>query len=241
MARLKMSKFLKRIEVTLSMRALFVAAVFVAFAVPVLAQQKPTAPASKQGIGRAAHADELKAWSISILPDGRGLPVGKGTAKKGEELFVEKCAACHGEFGEGVGRWPVLAGGTGSLKNDRPEKTVGSFWPSSTTLFDYLRRAMPYGNAQSLESDELYALSAYILHMSDVIKDPAFEVNEKNFALIKMPNGGGFYDDDREIAEKHFWKKSVCMTNCKPEAPKVTGRAMVLDVTPDSKTAPRVE
>jgi S-disulfanyl-L-cysteine oxidoreductase SoxD len=205
-----------------------------------LAQQNTLAP-KPLNLGRPAHAQELKAWDISILPDGRGLPVGKGTAKKGEDIFVEKCAACHGEFGEGVGRWPVLAGGNGSLKNDRPEKTVGSFWPASTTLFDYLRRAMPYGNAQSLEADELYALSAYILHMGDVIKDAGFEVNETNFAAIPMPNGGGFYDDDREVAEKAFWRKDVCMKDCKKEPPKVTGRAMVLDVTPDSKTAPRVE
>jgi S-disulfanyl-L-cysteine oxidoreductase SoxD len=214
-----------------------VAAFAAALSTTASAQQPP----KPLGIGRPAHADELKAWDISILPDGRGLPVGKGTAKKGEELFVEKCAACHGEFGEGVGRWPALAGGNGSLKNDRPEKTVASFWPAPTTLFDYLRRAMPYGNAQTLEADELYALSAYILHMGDVIKDPEFEVNEKNFAGIKMPNGGGFFDDDREVAEKAFWRKTVCMKDCRKEPPKVTGRAMVLDVTPDSKTAPRVE
>ncbi len=207
---------------------------------PAFAQQK-SPDAKSFNLGRAAHADELKAWDISILPDGRGLPVGKGTAKKGEDIFVEKCAACHGEFGEGVGRWPALAGGNGSLKNDRPEKTVASFWPAPTTLFDYLRRAMPYGNAQSLEADELYALSAYILHMGDVIKDVDLEVNEKTFAAIKMPNGGGFFDDDREVAEKAFWRKTVCMKDCKKEPAKVTGRAMVLDVTPDSKTAPRVE
>jgi S-disulfanyl-L-cysteine oxidoreductase SoxD len=192
-----------------------------------LAQQNTLAP-KPLNLGRPAHAQELKAWDISILPDGRGLPVGKGTARKGEDIFVEKCGACHGEFGEGVGRWPVLAGGNGSLKNDRPEKTVGSFWPA-------------YGNAQSLEADELYALSAYILHMGDVIKDASFELNETNFAAIPMPNGGGFYDDDREVAEKAFWRKDVCMKDCKKEQPKVTGRAMVLDVTPDSKTAPRVE
>jgi S-disulfanyl-L-cysteine oxidoreductase SoxD len=208
--------------------------------------QKSARPAKvdapkKLGIGRAALPEEIKAWDISVLPDGRGLPVGRGTAKQGEQIFIEKCAACHGEFAEGVGRWPVLAGGTGTLKNDRPEKTVGSFWPAPTTLFDYVRRAMPYGNAQSLEADEIYALSAYILHMSDVIKDTDFELNEKNFAGIKLPNSGNFYDDDRETSERHFWNRQVCMTNCRKDAPGVTGRAMVLDVTPDSKTAPRVE
>jgi S-disulfanyl-L-cysteine oxidoreductase SoxD len=216
------------------------AALIVGGAATAQQQAKPEAQ-KRLGIGRVALPEEIKAWDISVMPDGRGLPVGRGTAKQGEQIFIEKCAACHGEFAEGVGRWPVLAGGTGTLKNDRPEKTVGSFWPATSTLFDYVRRAMPYGNAQSLEADEIYALSAYILHMSDVIKDPDMELNEKNFAGIKLPNSGNFYDDDREKTERHFWKKEVCMTNCRKDSPSVTGRAMVLDVTPDSKTAPRVE
>ena len=207
-----------------------------ALASPALAD-----PPKPLGLGRPAQPAELKAWDISVLPDGRGLPVGKGNAKRGEELFVEKCAACHGEFGEGVGRWPVLAGGMGTLKADRPDKTVGSFWPAPTTLFDYIRRAMPYGNAQSLEADEIYSLTAYVLQMSDVIRDPEQEVSDRTLAQIKMPNAGGFFDDDRETSEKHFWRAEVCMKNCGSEPAKVTGRAMVLDVTPDSKTAPRVE
>jgi hypothetical protein len=205
------------------------------------AQNRPAAPLKKFNLGRAALPEEIRAWNIDVLPDGRGLPVGKGTAKQGEKIFVEKCVACHGDFGEGVGRWPALAGGVGSLKNDRPEKTVGSFWPVATTLFDYLYRAMPYGNAQSLAPDEVYGLSAYLLQMSDVIKDDNFEVNERNLAQIRMPNASGFYDDDRETAEKHFWKREPCMTNCRKEPAKVTGRAMMLDVTPDTKAAPRVE
>jgi S-disulfanyl-L-cysteine oxidoreductase SoxD len=225
-----------------SVKAILVVALLISGGA-IAQQQKPVkADAPKPlGIGRQALPEEIKAWDISVLPDGRGLPVGKGNAKQGEQIFIEKCAACHGEFAEGVGRWPVLAGGTGTLKNDRPEKTVGSFWPATSTLFDYVRRAMPYGNAQSLEADEIYALSAYILHMSDVIKDTDMELNEKNFASIKMPNSGNFYDDDRDKTERHFWKKEVCMTNCRKDSPSVTGRAMVLDVTPDSKTAPRVE
>ncbi len=206
------------------------------FATPALAD-----PPKPLGLGRPALPAELKAWDISVLPDGRGLPPGKGNARRGEEIFIEKCAACHGEFGEGVGRWPVLAGGMGSLKADRPDKTVGSFWPVPTTLFDYIRRAMPYGNAQSLEPDELYALTAYVLHMSDVIRDPDQELTEKTLPLVTMPNAGGFFDDDRETSERHFWRRDVCMKECRSEPPKVTGRAMVLDVTPDSKTAPRVE
>lgn len=193
------------------------------------------------GLGRAALPEEVKAWDIDVLPDGRGLPVGKGNAKDGEALYITNCAACHGEFGEGVGRWPVLAGGIGTLKNDRPEKTIGSFWPATSTLFDYINRAMPYGNAQSLTPDEVYAISAYILHMNDVIKDPEKELNQSNFAQVQLPNAGGFYDDDREVAEKHFWNREICMKDCAKEPAKVTGRASVLDVTPDSASRPRVE
>jgi cytochrome c len=210
-------------------------------------QQQPAAakPAASQpvklGLGREALPAEVKAWDIDVLPDGRGLPVGKGTAKAGEELYITQCAACHGEFGEGVGRWPVLAGGIGSLKHDRPDKTIGSFWPYASTLFDYIYRAMPFGNAQSLQPDEVYAIAAYILHMNDVIKDPEFEVNERNFAQIKLPNAGGFYEDDRETTERRFWNRQVCMANCRKDEPKVTGRAMMLDVTPESAARPRVE
>ena len=112
------------------------------------------------GIGREARPEEIAGWDISIRPDGKGLPPGKGTARAGEELFIEKCAACHGEFGESAGRWPVLAGGAGTLSSHDPVKTVGSYWPYTTTLIDYIRRAMPFGNAQSLSGDELYAIVA---------------------------------------------------------------------------------
>ncbi len=199
------------------------------------------ASAKKLGLGREATAAEIAAWDIDVRPDGHGLPPGKGTVKQGEELFIALCAACHGDFGEGRDRWPVLAGGHGTLKNDRPDKTIGSFWPHQSTVFDYIKRAMPFGNAQSLSNDEIYALTAYVLHLNDVIKDANFELNDKNFLSIRMPNADGFYDDDRETAEKHFWNRKVCMKDCLKTEPKVTGRAQVLDVTPDNKTAPRVD
>ncbi|MGM4963596.1 c-type cytochrome [Tardiphaga sp. 1201_B9_N1_1] len=197
-------------------------------------------PAAKLGLGRAATAEEIAAWDTDVRPDGRGLPVGKGTVKQGDDLFQEKCASCHGEFGQGVGRWPVLAGGAGTLKADRPDKTVGSFWPDLSTVFDYIKRAMPYGNAQSLTNDEVYALTAYILSMNDIVKDETFELNEKNFTSIKMPNAAAFFEDDRETSEKQFWNKNPCMKDCRP-APKVIGRAMAIDVTPDGKSGPKVE
>lgn len=192
------------------------------------------------GLGRPALPEEIKAWDLDVRADGKGLPAGKGTVKQGDEIFQVQCASCHGEFGEGVGRWPVLAGGLGTLKADRPDKTVGSFWPDLSTVFDYIKRAMPYGNAQSLSNDEVYALTAYLLSMNDIVKDQNFELNEKNFTSIKMPNAKAFYDDDREVAEKSFWGRQPCMKNCR-SVPKVTGRAVSVDVTPDSKAGPKVD
>ncbi len=193
----------------------------------------------KLGIGTALLPEQLNAWDIDVRADGQGLPIGKGTAIQGEAHYQEKCAACHGEFGEGKDRWPVLAGGQGSLTSDRPEKTIGSFWPHASTAFDYIRRAMPFGNGQSLTPDETYAIVAYLLNMNDVIKDD-FELNEKTLPKIILPNANAFYEDDREKTEAEFWKKNPCMKDCKPPA-KVTKRAAIIDVTPDSKTAPRVE
>jgi S-disulfanyl-L-cysteine oxidoreductase SoxD len=92
------------------------------------------------------------------------------------------------------------------------------------TVFDYVRRAMPFGNAQSLSADETYALTAYLLFLNDIVKDESFELNERNFTSVKLPNAGAFFDDDREKSEKHFWRKDVCMKNCKVEA-KISGRA----------------
>lgn len=204
----------------------------VAMTVPVVA--------GKLNLGREATSEEIATWDIDVRPDGQGLPKGKGTAEQGEQTFLEKCATCHGDFGEGKDRWPVLSGGHGTLKADRPEKTVGSFWPYASTTFDYIRRTMPFGDAQSLTADEVYALTAFLLNMNEIIKDPKFELNEKTFMSIKMPNVGEFFDDDREASEKHFWKKNVCMKDCKPKV-EVTGRAQMLDVTPDSRSGPKVD
>ena len=193
------------------------------------------------GIGRIATTDEIAGWDIDIRPDGQGLPFGKGTVKAGEPLYMERCAACHGEFGESAGRWPILSGGNGTLGGQDPIKSIGSYWPYASTVMDYIRRSMPFGNAQSLSNDELYAITAYVLFLNDIIKDENFELNDKNFTTIKLPNQPNFYDDDREITEKSFWKKNPCMTNCAPGEAKVTGRARVLDVTPEAGKGPKVE
>jgi cytochrome c len=194
----------------------------------------------KLGLGRPALPEEIAAWDTDVRPDGRGLPVGRGTVKQGDEIFQERCASCHGEFGQGAGRWPALAGGQGTLKADRPDKTIGSFWPDLSTVYDYIKRAMPYGNARSLIDDETYALVAYLLSLNDIVKDDNFELSDKNFTSIKMPNAAAFFDDDRETSEKKFWTKDPCMSNCR-DTPKITGRAISIDVTPDGKSGPKVD
>lgn len=208
---------------------------------PALSQAKkdPKAAPKKLALGRAALPQEVKAWNIDIRPDGQGLPAGKGSVKQGEKLFIEQCASCHGDFGEGKDRWPVLAGGFGTLKSQGPEKTIGSYWPYLSTVYDYIYRAMPFGNAQSLTPDQVYAITAYLLFMNEVVEDD-FVLSDKNFAKVKLPNQKNFYMDDRQKVEKHFWNKTPCMKDCKKEV-KVTGRARVLDVTPDTKTAPKVD
>ena len=213
----------------------------VALALALLAVVTP-AGAGRLGIGRAATPEEIKGWDIDVRPDGQGLPAGKGTAALGESLFQERCASCHGEFGEGAGRWPELAGGAGSLKSEHPVKTVGSYWPYASTVFDFVRRAMPFGAAQTLTPDETYSLTAYLLYLNDVLKDQDAELNERNLATIRMPNEGGFFMDDREKAEKEFWTAKPCMKDCLPAEAKITSRARVLDVTPDkAKDAPSVQ
>ncbi len=198
------------------------------------------ASAQKLGMGREALSEEITGWDVDVRPDGKGLPPGQGTAAQGEDIFQSQCASCHGEFGEGRDRWPVLAGGIGTLKHDRPEKTIGSYWPYASTVFDYIKRAMPFGNAQSLSNDELYAVTAYVLHLNDIIPDLKFELSRETLPAIKMPNAGQFYDDDREVAEKQFWKRKPCMKNCKKETV-VLNRAQTLAVTPDIKTGPKVD
>ncbi len=185
------------------------------------------------GLGRVATSDEIAAWDIDVRPDGLGLPKGSGTVMAGEELFAEKCAVCHGDFGEGVDRWPVLAGGHDTLTEERPEKTIGSYWPYLSTVYDYVRRAMPFGDARSLSDDDVYAITAYLLYLNDLVDDEEFELSDKNFLDIRLPNEQNFIPDDR-TEEAHYAKKSEpCMSDCTANAVSVTMRARILDVTPE--------
>lgn len=211
------------------------------FGLLALAFASVTMPAlaGKVGLGRTALPEEIAAWDTDVRPDGAGLPAGKGSVKDGEQLYLQQCASCHGEFGEGAGRWPVLVGGQNSLKGEAPEKTIGSFWPFASTTFDYIKRAMPYGNARSLSDDDVYAITAFLLNQNGLVKDD-FVLSKENFSKIKLPNEQAFYDDDREQTERHFWKADPCMKACKGDV-KVTGRARMIDVTPEDGKAMKVE
>jgi len=141
-------------------------------------------------LGRPATAQEVAAWDISIPPSGAGLPAGRGTAKQGETVYVAQCQACHGAKGAGKPA-DQLVGGVGSLATAKAVRTVGSFWPYATTLFDYTRRAMPTTKPQSLTNDEVYAVTAYLLFLNGIIAEDA-ELNAQTLPQVKMPNRDGF-------------------------------------------------
>ena len=184
------------------------------------------------GLGRPATYNEVSSWDIDIRPDGKGLPVGSGSVIIGEELYTDNCASCHGDFGEGIDRWPELAGGFDTLDSEDPVKTVGSYWPYLSTVWDYVHRAMPFGNAQSLSNDEVYSITAYIMYLNDLV-DEDFELSNLNFEEVRLPNEQNFYQDNREDLENVIYSKR-CMKDCKKEAI-ITKRAVVLDVTKEEE------
>ncbi len=211
-------------------------AVLFALATSANAQTKKDT-ARNYGIGRAISAEQIAGWDIDVRPDGQGAPPGRGSVKDGEKVYLDKCAACHGEFGESAGRWPQIAQGKGTLASHDPVKTVGSYFPYLSSVFDYIRRAMPFGDAESLSNDELYAVTAYVLSLNDIV-DEKFVLSKDTWGNVKMPNQGGFYDDDREKTEKVFWKPNPCMRDCRGPV-KITGHAQAVDVTPDEKLQKR--
>ena len=188
-------------------------------------------------LGREALPEEVAAWDIDIRPDGTGLPVGQGSVGDGEGIYEELCATCHGDFGEGRDRWPVLAGGHGTLTEERPEKTIGSYWPYLSTIFDYVRRAMPFGDAQSLSDDEVYAITAYLLYLNDVVTDEEFVLSHGNFNGTRLPNETGFIGDDRGGESHVALNSEPCVSDCLPGEAQVVMRARILDVTPDSEAS----
>lgn len=156
----------------------------------LLSHTRENQPFSGPNLGQEVKPEEIAAWDITIPPDGTGLPSGSGTAAEGEAVYNAKCAACHGVQGI-KGPADPLVGGIGTLASKKPVKTVGSYWPYATTLFDYIRRAMPYSAPESLSSDEVYALSAYLLFLNGII-DPEMQIDAKTLPQVKMPNRDGF-------------------------------------------------
>lgn len=166
-----------------------------------------TSNAADKGLGRIVTDAELAAWNIDVFPDGTGLPPGEGSVEKGKAIYANSCLSCHGAKLEG-GLGPALTGGAGSLATAKPQKTVGSYWPYSSTLFDYIRRAMPFQAPQSLSNEDVYSVSGYILHMNGLMAPDAI-VNAKTLIAVKMPNRNGFYVDNRPDA-----KNPRCMQHC---------------------------
>jgi mono/diheme cytochrome c family protein len=149
----------------------------------------------RYGFGQPATEADIKAWDIEVAPDGVGLPHGRGTVQQGATLYAAKCAACHGPTGT-EGPKDRLVGGQGSLATEHPIKTIGSYWPYATTLYDYIHRAMPFTAPQSLTPDEVYALVAWLLHQNDIIPKDAV-MDAQTLPVIRMPNRDGFIADPR--------------------------------------------
>jgi cytochrome c len=169
----------------------------------LLAAAFGTLPAHAQlptyGLGRAPSADEIKAWDLTIPSDGRGLPAGSGTAPLGESVYVRRCAACHGKDGEEPKYNPAytrLVGGRGTLATDKPVLTIGSFWQHATTLWSYIRRTQPFDEPGVLTTDEVYAVTAYLLHRNGIIGETDV-LDAKTLPLVTMPNRDGFVPDSR--------------------------------------------
>tara|TARA_B100000579_G_scaffold102240_1_gene81385 strand:+ start:590 stop:1234 length:645 start_codon:yes stop_codon:yes gene_type:complete len=186
----------------------------------------------KFNLGKVASKKEVAGWNIDVRPDGMGAPKGSGNAIKGEEIYAEACASCHGDFGEGIDRWPELVGGENTLDTHDPVKTTGSYWPYASTIYDYIYRAMPFGAAQSLSHDETYQIVAYLLYMNEIIEED-FTLSDKNIGKIKMPNRNGFLLPDPR-PDISVINGNPCMKNCVVPT-KVIGKARDIDVTPEDE------
>jgi len=158
-----------------------------------------TAAAVAQGpsLGQAISASDIAAWDLTVMPDGTGLPSGRGTPEQGAAVFAQKCAACHGENGKG-GISSALVSDRRRTSIDGAEKTIPNFWPYATTLFDYIRRAMPWQLPRSLSDDEAYALTAFLLAQNKLI-GPSEAMDAKSLPKVRMPNEGGFIDRFPEL------------------------------------------
>ena len=155
----------------------------------MLALGAAPALAGGPGLGQPVNEADIRAWDISILPDGTGLPPGSGSATQGAPLFAERCASCHGEGGKGATSGAVVGGPP--IKSIDSVKTVANFWGYSTTLFDFIRRAMPWTAPRTLSDNEVYALTAYILAQNQIIGEGEV-MNAETLPKVKMPNRDNF-------------------------------------------------
>jgi cytochrome c len=175
------------------MRSFALAALFIPLAA---LSAEPVDTDSRANVGQPADPALIERFDISVLPTGEGLPKGRGTAREGAKVYATHCAACHGDKGQGSGDFVALVGGKGTLATPKPVLTVGSYWPYSTTLFDYIRRAMPYAAPGSLSADEIYAVSAWVLAENGIIGKDAV-MNQQTLPRVTMPNRNGFVPDPR--------------------------------------------
>ena len=151
--------------------------------------------AGEYGIGRSATDEEIRAWNIDVSPSGEGLPPGEGTVKRGAQVFAAKCAACHGPTGT-EGPKDRLVGGQNTLQTPKPVRTIGSYWPYATTLYDYIHRAMPFNAPLSLSPNEIYSVVAWLLFQNSIVKEDAV-IDARMLPGIQMPNRNGFIQDPR--------------------------------------------
>ena len=181
------------------------------------------------GYGERATPAQIAGWDIDARgEDGVGLPPGSGTVRRGEDVYAEQCAACHGTFGEGEGRFPKLVGGAGTLRDDRPELTVGSYWPFAPTLWDYINRAMPMPAPHTLSADDVYALTAYILNLNDIVPNE-FVADRESLPNVKMPNRDNFL----WIDPRPDTMAKPCMSGCaNPTDIRITSTAEGKKLTP---------
>jgi len=171
------------------------------------------------GLGRTPDPAEIKRLDIDVAPDGRGLPPGSGTADVGKKVYESRCVTCHGATGK-EGPQEVLIGGQGTLATAKPIKTIGSYWPYATTLWDYVNRAMPFDYPSTLPADQVYSVTAYLLFVNGIIGERDV-LDQTTLPLVKMPNRGGFVPDTRPDADAQPAPlQQTPRTSPKPHKPK---------------------
>jgi cytochrome c len=177
------------------------------------ATDAPPSP-MRYGLGQPALPAQIAGWDIDVRPDGTGLPAGRGSVGEGQAIYDAKCASCHGTFGESTD-YLALAGGVGTLASDEPMRTTGSKLNYATTLFDYIRRAMPFNAPRTLTDHEVYALTAYVLHLNDLLRADAV-LDRASLVALHLPNRDGFTTAHglARVDGRPDTHNTACMTDC---------------------------